>query len=700
MTNNRIIYYLLAAFIAGNFLLIYIQYNSSKNINILINGNEKVLAELDVSNYLRELNRDIAFFEGRNVNNFYSADSSQPKDLPGKITKVQSDIDGLQKISDDDSSVKYINLLNLLVHQKLALGRRAAGSPHLYNGDAGHFNKMGTRATEQTDSIRLLSKMIEKSRQKHLAKVTSDMDVSGKKALNSGTILIVLVLISGAILFWIIIIIIKRQNQLIQKLNISEKKNKDVVLMKETFLANTSHEIRTPMNAILGFTNLLQRKNLDEESKEYVLTIQNACEKLLAIINDVLDLSKIEAGMMRIESSAFSIRGLLHSIETMFRLKSAEKIVTLSVGVDGTIFVKVSNEGVKDGFVNTGITVRDSGIGIEKDKLQFIFERFQQVENSITRKFGGTGLGLSIVNDLVHLQHGSIHAESTPGKGTTFKINISYKISAEQLAIKSSATNDASPELIFNDIFVLVVEDNEINQSLMKYLFKSWRLNYELANNGKEAIDMLKHSKYDLILMDIQMPEMDGYTTARIIREDLKLNTPIIAMTAHALSGERERCLSYGMDEYISKPIREELLRNLITQFVQISKPAALENEPENKLNADPYQYIHPGFMKEFSRGDIEYEKMVTEQFTEAVPGDLHLLKKAWQSNRVNEMRQLAHNMKTTISVMGLNEVLQPYLDALEYEELSERNFRIKFTTLKLICNLALEEARQFYSRL
>jgi hypothetical protein len=160
MTNNRIIYYLLAAFIAGNFLLIYIQYNSSKNINILINGNEKVLAELDVSNYLRELNRDIAFFEGRNVNNIYSADSSQSKDLPGKISKVQSDIDGLQKISDDDSSVKYINLLNLLVHQKLALGRRAAGSQYLYNGDGGHFNKMGTRATEQTDSIRLLSKII------------------------------------------------------------------------------------------------------------------------------------------------------------------------------------------------------------------------------------------------------------------------------------------------------------------------------------------------------------------------------------------------------------------------------------------------------------------------------------------------------------------------------------------------------------
>src|SRR4030095_8687187 len=354
---------------------------------------------------------------------------------------------------------------------------------------------------------------------------------------------------------------VRQQQHLITRLNISEKKAKVAAQAKENFLANMSHEIRTPLNAILGFTNLLQRRDLDKESKEIILTIQRSGENLLAIINDVLDLSKIEAGMMRIESAPFSIRGLIHSIETMFLLKAAEKqlLLTTSVNSDmpdtlegdatrltqilvnllgndikftgsGNIAVKVENKGIIDNTVNTVIKVSDTGIGIDKEKLNTIFERFQQAEDTVTRRYGGTGLGLSIVQELVLLQHGTIAAESRPGAGTTFNVIIPYTISSENITpvIKTSSIDEI--EVGFDGVRVLVVEDNEINQSLIRHLFDSWNLAFEIAGNGKEALEMLKHRQYHLVLMDIQMPEMDGYSATQEIRRTLKLDIPIIAM--------------------------------------------------------------------------------------------------------------------------------------------------------------------------
>ena len=356
--------------------------------------------------------------------------------------------------------------------------------------------------------------------------------------------------------------------------------------------------------------------------------------------------------------------------------------------------IKVSNEGIADNVIKTGIKITDTGIGVQKDKLQYIFKRFQQAEDSVTRNYGGTGLGLSIVHELVMLQDGTIDVESQPGKGTIFKLMIPYKIAEEQSNYTFSS--DAELNLIhdFINAFVLVAEDNEINQSLIKHLFKNWELGYDLANNGREALDKLQKQKYDLILMDIQMPEMDGYTATQEIRRKLNLDTPIIAMTAHALAGEREKCLSYGMNEYISKPIREEQLHELIAQFTHIFTPGSLLKKPIAGIDTGQYKYINLQYMKEVSGGNIEYEKTVTEQFIEAIPHDLAELENASQDNHINDLRQLAHNMKTTVSVMGLNEVLQPYLDAIEFENLSEETFNYNFSSVKLICEASLEEAK------
>jgi len=231
----------------------------------------------------------------------------------------------------------------------------------------------------------------------------------------------------------------------------------------------------------------------------------------------------------------------------------------------------------------------------------------------------------------------------------------------------------------------------------MKHLLAGWQLSFTIAGSGKEALTYLQQKTFDLVLMDIQMPEMDGYTAAQQIRQNLHLDTPIVAMTAHALAGEREKCISYGMNDYISKPIKETALLKIITQFIP---PLAATEKNDNKNAGNAYKYIKLQYMQDISNGNAAYEKTVTEQFIELVTDDLQALETAWQIKDANSIRQIAHNMKTTVSVMGLTDDLQSYLDTLENESFNEATCRKSITAVNQICSCALEEARIFYSTL
>ena len=261
MLRKRIIYYILAAFIAGNLLLIYIQYNSTKNVNSLINGNEKVISELKIRTDLQELSKNITSVQNAVTGTLYTKDSSNLAVYRAKIKEVQHNIDNLQKISDDDTSVKYIDVLDPLVHEKLLLGKEVMDTLYASGKEAAEKLISSGRAKELNDSIRTVTSIIESSRQKLLASVTSTINNSGKRALSFSTTLIVLVLVSGAALFWFIITVMQKQNHLITQLHATDKKVREAVRVKENFLANMSHEIRTPVNAILGFTHLLSAKN-------------------------------------------------------------------------------------------------------------------------------------------------------------------------------------------------------------------------------------------------------------------------------------------------------------------------------------------------------------------------------------------------------------------------------------------------------
>src|SRR5207248_914118 len=402
--------------------------------------------------------------------------------------------------------------------------------------------------------------------------------------------------------FWHLVDQGQRQQKLIDILDKSEKKLKESSKVQEQFVANISHEIRTPMNAILGFTGLLQKTNLDKNQHEYVRSIRSSSENLLTIINDILDLSRIESGMMHIEILPFNLRELLDSLITMMKVKAKNRNLYLRSESDesnpGTlkgdavrltqILLNLISNALK--FTHEGgvlvkmevaertaegcrirFNISDTGIGIDPQKQKKIFERFQQAQPETTRRYGGTGLGLSIVKQLVEIQNGTISVSSEPGKGSVFTVELPYQIAGEEETAVAAPVLVGGP--LLQKIKLLVTEDNAMNRKLVEHLLQQWQIDFDVVTNGVEAVEALikNPSGYDLILMDIQMPEMDGYTATEKIRYDLHLRLPIIAMTAHALAGEREKCIGAGMDDYISKPINEQLLYQLIHKFASVS---------------------------------------------------------------------------------------------------------------------------------
>src|ERR1022692_610807 len=386
------------------------------------------------------------------------------------------------------------------------------------------------------------------------------------------------------------------------------------------------------------------------------------------------------------------IRRLVQSIQALFTEKINEKGLGFSTSIDdtipdtlsgdatrltqilvnmignavkftskGTIHIGLSDQGVTEKHIRIGFVISDTGIGIAKGKLIGIFERFRQAEDSITRKYGGTGLGLSIAKDLILLQNGEIEVESVLEKGNTFRFIIPYEIASSKSNISKLSEVAGLEYPDWQHLLILVVDDNEMNQNLLRHLLKGWKLSFDIVINGAEALEMLKTHKYDLVLMDIQMPVMDGYTAAEEIRLKLKLDIPIIAMTAHAFAGEREKCLSFGMNEYIAKPINERELYRLIKELAGIETEARVFENNARREDATGYRYINLGYMREISGGDKQYERTVTELFIETIPLDLGMLGSAFVNKDLAKLRQTAHDMKTNVSVMGLSEKLQSY---------------------------------------
>ncbi|TDO29283.1 PAS domain S-box protein [Sediminibacterium goheungense] len=464
-----------------------------------------------------------------------------------------------------------------------------------------------------------------------------------------------------------------------QKLIEARKNAEEAKYLQEQFLANMSHEIRTPMNGIQGMTNLLLQTELNSQQKEFTGMIKRSVNNLLVIVNDILDFSKIKAGRLTIDKTSFSIREVLNNIRAQFEHEAARKELQLIIEcepslpetiigdpyrlnqilvnivgnavkftVSGEVRIKVEQVNQEGSKANFLFTVTDTGIGIPEDKTTVIFDAFTQAGPDIARNYGGAGLGLAICKGLVEIQQGSIAVANIPGGGSVFSVSIPYDILEQEI---TQEPEDES--LLLKGKKFLVVEDNEVNQKLVSYVLKKVGGTVDIAHNGRMAIDLLenKNANYDLIIMDIQMPVMDGYEATEYIRTVLKLQTPIIAMTATALKGDQERSEQVGMNEFMLKPFDFNHLYKRLVKLLSTRK----ESITENTDNMNGEKLYDLSLLEGLDDKDSLLD--VLNLFMENTPNQIRELIALGNTDQYDEMYKLAHKLKGALAMLQASRI-------------------------------------------
>jgi PAS domain S-box-containing protein len=472
---------------------------------------------------------------------------------------------------------------------------------------------------------------------------------------------------------------------------------------KEIFFANMSHEIRTPMNAIVGMGEQLAKTSLSDQQLKYMNAIQNSADHLMVIIKDILDLSKLEAGKMTIESIGFRPKRVMEHAYGMMNDKAESKGLEFSVLCNddriseiligdpiriSQIILNLLSNAIKfteKGEVklqcklisenseeqNVKFTVEDTGIGMEESFINSNFEKYVQEDSTITRKYGGTGLGLSITKELIQLMGGSMQIESQKGTGT--------KISVELKFLKGNE-NDLPKDLpisidhsLLRGKKILIVDDNEFNRLVASTILEQNDIVTSSAVNGEDAVNAVKMDSYDLILMDVQMPIMDGIMATKIIREELGSNIPIVALTAFAMKGDMEKYLSKGMNSFLAKPFQENELLHLISQLFagkpiqEKSKEIALEKP------SDRYSLVE---LEAISKGNSGFIKKMLDLFQNSVLTSMEEAKKAFEKEDYVQVRKLAHKIKPSIKMLRIHEISEEVVEIekeIEEQKNSER---------------------------
>jgi PAS domain S-box-containing protein len=498
----------------------------------------------------------------------------------------------------------------------------------------------------------------------------------------------------------------------------------NAVKAKQQFLSNMSHEIRTPMNAIIGFTKVVLKTELSAKQKEYLMAIKMSGDALIVLINDILDLAKVDAGKMTFEETPFKINKSLSSMLHLFETKIQEKNLKLVSEYDDNIpevlvgdpvrlhqiilnlvsnAVKFTNKGVitvsvhlmyeDDEKVIIEFAINDTGIGIAENKIDRIFENFQQASSGTSRLYGGTGLGLAIVKQLVESQGGSIRVKSKINEYSRFSFTLPFLKTKEDAALENEIMELDNK---IKGIRVLVVEDMALNQLLMKTVLDDFGFERDIAENGKIAIEKLKTNQYDIVLMDLQMPEMNGFEATEHIRKTLKLTIPIIALTADVTTVDLAKCKAVGMNDYIAKPIDERVLYSKIVSFIQ--KPQNSTPNKNNKMEvseAEIIKYINLEYLNHRTKFNPKLMIEMIGLYLEQTPQLINTLKQSLVDQDWNLLNAAIHKMIPSFSIMGIHSDFENMAKKIqEFVAIQQQNDEMENMVLKLedVCMQACKE--------
>lgn len=500
---------------------------------------------------------------------------------------------------------------------------------------------------------------------------------------------------------------------------------------KQQFLSNMSHEIRTPMNAIIGFTKVVMKTDLSEKQKEYLQAIKISGDALIVLINDILDLAKVDAGKMTFEQIPFKMESSISSMLHLFELKVQEKNLKLIREYDsripkvllgdsvrlhqiilnlvsnavkftnkGKIVVRIYLEDEDEKNVSIKFSVTDTGIGIPEDKNQKIFENFQQASSGTSRLFGGTGLGLAIVKQLVELQNGTISVKSKLDEGSSFSFTLPFQKTDQHV---ESELEIAEVNQSNKNIRVLVVEDIALNQLLMKTLLDDFGFERDIASNGKIAIEKLSQTDsngtnkpYDIILMDLQMPEMNGFEATEYIRNTMNSKIPIIALTADVTTVDLAKCKAIGMNDYIAKPVDEKLLYNKIIGLLK--KPLPTETIEIEKKISEVIRCINLDYLNQRTKSNPDLMMEMIGLYLEQTPPLITSMKQSYEKKDWKTFDATIHKMIPSFSIVGINsdyiniaKKLQEFANA----QLLNDDIPNMVTQLETICLQACKELQE-----